>query len=325
MAALSACSGGGSDAPPVQPAPNITAASALGVAAVIVNGGGSLARIPGAGGFALTDAASGSDDHQLGARAVLARHLEELAARPLSMVRVTETTACENGGTVTTIFDDNDDNGELSMGDLFEFRFDQCVEGEVVLSGSVLLDQIVVSSATAELFDFAARSTYDLQISSGAETTAIAMQVRLTIVVTPDQLVEALELLGNLDEGRAIFEAGSRFELIVAASTSTTRKGSVRIFGGPILAATAGAGATTRNTSVLPPALAYETTLAFSRDGGGYPSAGALVVTAPDGSRLRLTTLDDTAVRIEVDEQGDGEFEFSTVVAWSDLDGAALD
>jgi hypothetical protein len=50
-----------------------------------------------------------------------------------------------------------------------------------------------------------------------------------------------------------------------------------------------------------------------------FPSSGQVLVTGANNSRLRITVISNTQVRLELDADGDGTFESNNVVTWSSI------
>lgn len=64
---------------------------------------------------------------------------------------------------------------------------------------------------------------------------------------------------------------------------------------------------------------AVKTTTDFKQKIGSFPTAGVLVVTAPDKSSLTLTVVNSTTVKLDVDKNGDGTVDDSTTATWTEL------
>lgn len=51
-----------------------------------------------------------------------------------------------------------------------------------------------------------------------------------------------------------------------------------------------------------------------------YPSTGSMTVTGANGSKMRITAVDNTTVRLELDADGNGEYETTVDKPWADFD-----
>ena len=55
------------------------------------------------------------------------------------------------------------------------------------------------------------------------------------------------------------------------------------------------------------------------RNGAAYPYAGQMLITGQAGSKIRITAVSSSNVRLELDATGDGVYEESKVVTWASL------
>jgi len=64
---------------------------------------------------------------------------------------------------------------------------------------------------------------------------------------------------------------------------------------------------------------AFETPTTLTGAGGEFPSAGEILIHGADDTSARITALDNTNVRLELDTDGDGEPDESSDTTWTDL------
>lgn len=250
-----------------------------------------------------------------------ARSLSRPTARILSAtshrlsVYGPEQAPCSISGTVTETFDDRDNNGDLSIGDVITLVFDHCqdVAGELstgaltmtltqasaspVPSGSVQLQMSQMSFVTPKhammisgsmLFDYA-------QTSASLETSRATASGALTVAVTTHAGVsDTVTLLDG-------FVVDETYDNTVGLTVSTSSG----------LLQSQAAGGVVRITPVAgAPLRTYDT--------DAYPRSGAVQVTGMSGLML-MSVLSADAVQLNLDADGNGTYESSSVMAWDTL------
>lgn len=325
--ALTACGGGGgSSAPPPTPQVAISSANQTEVARSVVSGGLALALAqPLAAPERATALAARTQATALPPRAlagVAQRVLMQFAsaqrdaARAQPLAVSTETEFCSEGGTVATTYDDRDNNGDASAGDVLTAVFTQCKEaGLVQIDGTVVLQVATVSVNNATDLDLSgslafskvsARFGDTVATLAGSVAASVAMRsdsTRMTMTVGSDALRIGASSTGY-DEN-VVYEPGMRVSVVDSYagtwSTSFALDGSFTSdsLGGRITVATS------------QPVLQLETE--------DFPSSGQVLATGADHSQLRVTVVDATQVLLELDADGNGAFEASKLVPWSAL------
>lgn len=197
-----------------------------------------------------------------------------------------------------------------TAGDALEVRYLDCVQVDDSLlleadSGdlTLVIDNADATSQDATLTidmttrigsaEFSVQGTQQLSISreAGAETVTASAD-RLTVDFNGDMFISTNYWVTLVDGGD---EPDSPFEIEFATTSSDPR------LGGSVTA---------------------ETTAPFKGLSNGYPSEGTLLISGAADTRIRLTALDATNVRLEVDADGDGVFESENTVTitWFELE-----
>lgn len=57
----------------------------------------------------------------------------------------------------------------------------------------------------------------------------------------------------------------------------------------------------------------------LTRNGATYPYSGQMLIAGQTGSKIRITAVSSSNVRLELDATGDGVYEESKVVTWASL------
>lgn len=314
IAACGGGGGGGSAVPAVPTAVTITSANSTTVAAEGFKGND-----------AVTNTARGSSSvvgvvtTSTGSRFSLADfandQLKMLATRqfnssPLATsVLITSSAPCTGGGTVSTTVNDLDNNNILSTGDTVTATFFNCVEFGVVINGSFSINNVVVTGIPGVTAASSVGATFtftNLSAQDGISTVTVngnfdlqvatANGINFDITVTTNNLSVAengqTTTLSNFSESLSVNQSTGAFSYTTNGTLTSTRLGGT---------------------------LTFQTLTPFSGVAGAPPSSGVLRVNGANNTSLTLTALSSTSVRIDVDANGDGVFETSTIKTWSEL------
>jgi hypothetical protein len=276
---LAACNG--DDRAPAPPAPTvqITAANAVVVARTAVSASLRLADVAGIGVAVITTVPP-----------------EPSATFPGT-----------SGGEVVRTWDDRDEDGEVSMGDLFTLAFTAFAEDGLVLDGEMSFDSLVVEGDLVNGLSWLlhARLDYvDVAVTSGSGTETLngplwfTREKRATVLTLDLEVGEGLAVAGSA------LAAGTPF-----ASHDYVLDHTFAQYGAGVVESEAIGGL-----------VAFETRVPFT--GIQFlpnPSVGELEVRGADGSMLTVRAVDFDNAEIAVDADGDGVAEQTIPVAWSEL------
>ena len=314
---LAACGGGGGGtqetSPPASQRAAITAQNQAVVADETVSSALAPVETLGAGG--VTPKSSGGRPPVL---ALARRYFAALPSLALpgggtwTKAQETQTIACSGGGTITVTANDADNNGALSAGDSVAMAFDNCVEPEGRVGGSL---QFAVSAYDASSGSMGATLAFNsFSLAAGGDavnangTLAMASSItssdRWSLSLSTSQLTVGGTIAGRT-ETRQLSDYSATVSQEPSGTTVLTRYqargdlGSSAISGGSVH---------------------FETTTPFTVTGAAStPSSGVMQVTGAGGSALRLTALADGQLQRELDADGNGSFESSTIGAWPAL------
>lgn len=230
-----------------------------------------------------------------------------------------EVEACFVSGSTSSTLDDRDNSGAATVGDVLTMTYNDCVEvaGEVT-NGTFIATYTQINPATLTIAanvttsdmssvsstrSVTAQGDFSLQlrfVSVTSETLHLAVGQALAMAVTTPRFSDTITL-------RAGYTTDSVYDSTilppggtVAGLTSTTASGQV--------ASANAAGYVTVRT--LQPMLQY--------DVDANPRSGQFEAVGKTGS-LQATVLSTTQVQIDLDADGNGVFDASKVVLWSDL------
>ncbi|SUS06364.1 conserved exported hypothetical protein [uncultured Defluviicoccus sp.] len=329
IAACGGCGGGGdASAPPPAPATQVPISSSnqTAVARSVVSGGVALtlAQPLAAPGRATAQSVAGSASPMAGSalqaiaqrmvRLTLAHRQAPQRAQPLAAS--TDTEACSAGGSIATTFDDRDNNGDVSAGDVLTAAFAQCREtDDSRLDGTVVLRVTAVPANTATRVELRGSMSFQqLGAAFGGTTATLAGSVDFSAAVTESAVQMAMTV------GADALRIGASSP---GYSESVTYESGMRVTVGQALTGTQ-ATTFTLDGSFSSQSLGGRITVSTPRamtqvPTDDYPASGQIVATGAGGSQLRITVLDAAQLRLELDANGDGTFEASQAVAWSSL------
>jgi len=312
LALLSACGGGGGDGGSASKDVAITSTNQTAVARASINGGAAVALAQGALGSGGTSGTLAA--HTLARRAIAAVSNQRKAVAAVGAHPATassDTQACGVSGTLSITFDDRDGNGSLTSGDVLTAAFAQCHDSATSsIDGTVTIT--LTSTPTASTLD-ASANFQNVAVVDGTVSSSISGVVALHEVdgttLSTEQLVVGsggltVSVSSSAYSDSVSFESGMTF----GASTMSANSQTSLSLDGSFTAASIG-GRVTVSTPV--PLMS-----AFDSD---YPSTGVVKVVGASGSTVLATVIDNTQVQLQLDANGDGTYESSTVVPWSTL------
>jgi hypothetical protein len=343
-AALTACGGGGGGGggtppPPAAAAVTITEANKIQVSQTTLNAtlgvGAAGGALPLAADGDTAQAAGVATNHRgvrgqplLLASRVVTRALVGTAgtrraqqARP--QAAISETLPCAAGGSVTTTLNDNDNNQQATVGDSLVVSFADCRETANDLTRGSMSIALTAVGGTAPNLTFGATVTLtNLSFTSGNETQStqggFAMSSAVTSTGSNSTLtIGASGLTGsvtrpNYSESYTLLQ--NTRVVVVVNDTAVPPGGGAA--GSTTLSFDGQVSSTRLGNQVV--TVATPTPL-FAYDVDAYPRSGQMIATGASNSRVRLTALSATTVRIELDANGDGSYESSVDQPWSSL------
>lgn len=231
---------------------------------------------------------------------------------------------CPTSGTVTSTVDDNDNNGVLSAGDRVTLVYAQCRDGPDVLNGSVsmtftrVIDSPTMAELSAGMTFGALTASIGDDSSSMNGTVSIAMTMTSTVVtaiitVESGGLTSVVLSVAPAYSETLTMAAGLIFREIDDATLGlpgSVNPGMASMWvDGTVSSSRLGGESITIAT--VTPMQAYFV--------NAYPHAGQTVVSGASGTKLRMTAIDSMSVRLELDANGDGTYETTTIKPWSDI------
>ena len=244
----------------------------------------------------------------LAAGASSRRTVASASAHPAALA---DTQACAVSGSLTVTFDDRDNNGLLSAGDVLSVQFNQCRDSATSLyNGKAVITLTTVPNASQ------ITASADFQNVSSVEGGVTSSIDGTLVIAETDSDTDSTTSLTVGDAGLAIAVASTGYNDVVtfAAATRITvdqqfSAGRTALtYDGVVQAQSVPGGAVTL-TTVSP---------IVQLDADAFPSSGVLKAKGAHGTLL-LTVLSATSLQEQLDADDDGTYESTTVVAWSSL------
>ncbi|MGE0802473.1 MAG: hypothetical protein AB7G13_28015 [Lautropia sp.] len=221
--------------------------------------------------------------------------------------------ACSAGGTVAAIVDDANDDGVFGTGDTATIIFNGCREDGIVMSGRMLITQVLVTGSVHA-------PSYSVGATFAFESLTAASAWAPTVTIDGGFSIQASYVSGPAVVVSATV-AGRSFSVTQGAETGNLSDFSASI----AVNATAGryqySVSGRESNSATNGSITISSPVPFQGTVGTFPSSGSLRVQASDGSAARLTAMSATSVQIDVDANGDGAYESTSTRTWSQLAG----
>ena len=311
-AVLSACGGDDDSTPPSNGAQSvaITANNQSAVARATVNGGFSLALVQ----DETSNGATRSSNSTVVAERLL-QHVLRATVNPRKSIAGTsahpdsgntETDPCGVSGTLTSNWNDVDNNSQLSAGDILTANFQQCQETPtlsvngtvtITLTGSPTESQFTGNAVFASVVAVYGGVTYTLNGAVAVSETDTDTLSSSSFTVGGTGLTVGIASTGYTDS--IAFDSG-----MVAASGFLAGSSSLTLTGSFTSQSLGG-----RVTISTPQAL-------MQQNGDAFPSQGSVLITGAGGSTLLVTALNATQVQLQVDANGDGTVDGTTTTTW---------
>jgi len=228
------------------------------------------------------------------------------------------TASCAAGGTLTTSFDDRDNSGALSAGDVLSLIYSACKDTSTESANGTLAFTIASASSsgsgTSATVQFSGNLDFQqFAATSGTSTATINGSVVMSAAITSTSLQMSLTVGAS---GLTIASTGTGYSdsitydpnMQITLTATTSPLSSVVALNGSFTTSSIGGRVTVATVQPI-----------TQLGSDAYPSSGQVVVTGASGSKLRITVLSSTQVRLELDANGDGTYETTTDLTWANL------
>ena len=238
------------------------------------------------------------------------------SGRMTAAVSEPEIIPCTTGQMVLTV-DDADDNAALSVGDKATVVMEDCQDEDLggTVTGSITIKIQQVSGDIVAL-----TPPVSLGVTARFADFVIADE-DTSLTINGD-----MAITGASDDG-IVFTSSISGDSLTAVETGAGVDSRVLRDYAFTLTSDAGAGQHTLGghgdfrTEALGGSVHFETTTPYIElETENFPHVGVMAVTGAGGSRLTITVLSVTQVRLDTDEDGDGTTDATATVLWQTLD-----
>lgn len=325
-AALTACGGGGSDGGDTLPTSGsytITTASATTLTEDLAD---SINVLDSAYGLGFDMALSVADVSTTGSqRRVSSLHgllngprIKRIASvgRQIAATTATDTVACDASGSATVRLVDQNGNGSFDANDSATITFSACRNGDgMQIDGALGLTYNSSTSYNAATGGYALDASLrftQLTVTELSSTQSAVLDGDLRFVSRFTTSTAGQDTISG-----ASFTAGVRVNGVQASSRTLSQ------LSWNIVTDSAGTSVSDLSTQVTSDMLGGRSvvlttpTALRSLASDVYPSSGEIRLTGANGARMTLTALNASQVRRDIDTNGDGTAEASSVLAWS--------
>jgi hypothetical protein len=225
---------------------------------------------------------------------------------------------CPTSGSYTASVNDADNNSRASNGDTFSITYNSCVSGSVTLSGTLSFTITALSGTygTAPYTLGVSMSFGNFSATSGAYSAALngafSVSGSKTGANAFTQTISASSLSASANYAGV---TRSRSLSGFSATETRTADSTYGYITSYMMSGTLSSSGFSGTRSV-----SFTTPTTFQRRGGAtYPYTGVMLITGASNSALKMTTVSNTQVTIELDANGDSIFESNSTVNWNTL------
>ncbi|WP_367066784.1 hypothetical protein [Oryzisolibacter sp. LB2S] len=235
----------------------------------------------------------------------------QTSAQAVGVVQ-TDTENCPGGGTLTLSLDDRNGNDEADAGDSVTVTANNCTYEDAKLNGRL---KLTVQSVQGN------PESYPFSMKAALEFSALSAQSAQATHTGDGSLDLTISIKSY--NAHSVALATPSFTLTSTYGGSTTTE-TLRDYEAS-LDADASGYVTSVQGMLLSSALdsksvTIATTTPFRRTHAQpNPASGSAVISGAAGAKVRVTAIDTTSVKIELDADGDGAYEKATPMSWSEV------
>lgn len=233
-------------------------------------------------------------------------------------VQYTETERCDNGGSITATVDDRNGNDEPDAGDSVTLTMRDCLEDGVLMNGQLAVYYTQVSG-DPERFPFTLGANVQMSnfsVSQGQMRASGSGTLKMVVTArAPND--QSLVLSTPHFTSSASYGAETLTQTVRDYETTVRMTPAAGAYAANIATTVAGVLASSalesRTVLIATPEALYRSSTQR------YPSRGYSTISGAGSSSVRITALDATSVRIELDADGNGSYELGETRRWSEL------
>ena len=226
----------------------------------------------------------------------------------------TETEACASGGSITYMDDDHNGNGKVDAGDSATLTANKCNMGNgIIMNGQLnLVANSVSGNMDSPPFSLTANITYNnfevvvgSSKASGNGTATISFSVQNASNISTKMSTQSLTLAAS--------NANVNTQQTLQGYTASSA------INGSIASTSADGILVTSNLNNQSIQIATPTLFKIDNSRSRYPHQGVMIITGANTTSVRITSVDSTTVKLELDADGDGKYEVNQTKPWSQM------
>lgn len=228
-----------------------------------------------------------------------------------------QTYSCTYGGTITVSVSDADNNNDVSAGDSVTVTANNCVESEGTLTGSLGFGiHSVTGTFGSTSYSGSLTMTFNSFTVSSSQFSANANgSLTLSVNASGVNNVSASVSTSSLSVSGTYAGVTRSRSLTNYSATSTRTPDSTY---GYVTSYTL--NGTLTSSALASQAISFATTTPFvSLSSDYYPSSGVMVITGAANSKVKVSALSNSQVKLELDANGDDVYEGNTTLNWNTL------
>jgi len=227
--------------------------------------------------------------------------------------------SCPGGGSFLGSATDADNNGIVSAGDSISLAFTSCDTGSGILTGSLnfRIDSLPSGTYGAPPYSVGLTMTFG-NLGMAANAYSASLNGSITIAGSKSGANDFTQSISTTSlSASATYGAVTRSRALTSFTASETRSADTTYI---YLSNYSVAGTLTSSGFTGTQAVSFTTPTTLVRRGTDmYPYTGVLLIRGASNSALRLTVISNSQVREDLDANGDGTYESTSVVDWNTL------
>ena len=228
----------------------------------------------------------------------------------------TFTEQCDGGGTLTVVENDRNGNQQADEGDSVVLTANNCSFDGAVLNGEL---SVILNSTTGNL------DGYPYTLSGTLSYKNLTAQSSTTRIVANGRMTMNVDARGNFNQSVALaidsFAVRRTYAGVTSSQTLTKYDTSLKV--SPAGSGTNWASSvrgTLTSSTIDSKAVSIDTPTPFVRSGNqAYPASGQAIIIGAAGSKVQVTAINATTVKIELDADGNGTYETTVSKPWREI------
>ena len=235
----------------------------------------------------------------------------------LTGVVQSQTVGCTYGGSFTVSVSDTDNSNMLSAGDSITVVGNNCSEQEGLITGSLTMtiNSLTGSYGNAPYSADMTMSFNGFSVATSQSSASLNGSISLSQIVSGVYAFSETISVPSLALS-ATYAGETRSRSLTGYSATMSRSPNTTY----IYLDSYAAQGTVISTALFGQSFTFNTPIPFVRKpADNYPSSGVMVIAGGGNSQLRVTGLSSSQISLELDANGDGTFESTSIANWNSV------